>query len=113
MCIDGSGGPLEADAEAVRVLQVKLLHSVVSHFWWFNVNAVADEVLVGRVNIRAAKIQACIVMAEVADRVWHGWPLAFIVCGIQHELDAVAAQQAPVEEPFLVKRRLTDEFETK
>ena len=92
-----SGGPLEADHVAVRVFEPKLPHPVGRDGRRFGVHAAGAEVGVGRVEVAAAEEQGGVIMGGGAYGVGRGRPGAVLVGGVQHQCDAVEAEQAPVK----------------
>ena len=98
MFIKSSGFPLEAEAEAVGVGDVKLLHAVVGNFGRVHGDAFVEEVLVGGVDVGAAEVDAGVAMGCGAGGVGRLGTFAVVVGGVEHELCAFGAtEKTPAE----------------
>jgi len=96
--IKSSGFPLEAEAEAVGVGDVKLLHAVVGNFGRVHGDAFVEEVLVGGVDVGAAEVDAGVAMGCGAGGVGRLGTFAVVVGGVEHQFCALgAAEQTPAE----------------
>jgi len=107
-----SGFPLEADAEAVGVGEVELLHAVPGDMRRVEGQAFFDEELVGGVYIWATDVEAGVAVGGDAGWVWGFRALAVVVGGVEHDFSVVAVpEQAPAKLVGGTERRVFGEGE--
>jgi hypothetical protein len=50
-----------------------------------------------RINVRAAKVDAGVVMSGYATRVGYRRPRVLLVCSVEHQLRGIEPEQCPIE----------------
>ena len=90
------GGPLKAEAVAVGVVEVQLLHTIRCDLRLFGVDATGAKVLVSGVQIFAAEIQAGVVVGSGPRGLGRRGTLVRLVRGIEHQLRAIQLEPGPI-----------------
>ena len=107
------GGALEAEGEAVRVVEVELFHAVGSNGRGADGDTLGEELLIGRVRIGAGEIEAGIVMGSDAGRIGRDGALVVEFVGsVKHDLRVAQLEQSPVEAILAKDRRSHFHFES-
>src|SRR5262249_40657904 len=90
-----SNATLEAEAIAVRIPEVKLLHSVSRHLWRPQLHTSRSEKFICRIRIRTTEIKARVVVPSGSLRRWRCRFVAWFVLIIQHQTHAMPSQPDP------------------
>jgi hypothetical protein len=111
MSWDGdSSFPLEANAEAVRVFDVELLHAVMPHAWRFHSEALFTQEIVGGIHIGTTDVEAGIVVRVDVGRIGRRWAVILFVACIEHELSAWTLEPAPIDIVGRTRRGCAEDF---
>lgn len=106
--------PLEAEAEAVGIFDVELLHAVPGNFGLLDIEAFFAQMPVSAVDVGAAEVDAGVAMCCDPGRIGNLGPFAVVVGGIEHDFRVVGiAEPAPTEFVGRPGGRVLDEREAK
>jgi len=100
---------LEAQAVAIGIGDVQLLHAVRRDGWLFRAEAMRAEMSISAVQIFATDKETCIVMRGYASGIGGGWPLVLFVRSVEHYFHAIKFEERPIE--VVAGARCGDKFE--
>src|SRR5262249_7308631 len=89
--------PLQTDLVAIRILEIKLLHSIGCNCRWVDDYSLLAEVRVGTVHVSASKKECYVLVCRDARGTRCRWAAVALVCCVEHDINSVQPEQAPVE----------------